>query len=160
MTRFAPEPSSRRSNLASRSVCAALAVALVGLLVTPPATAGPCEKSARQARKACRFDVKDDLWETRAVCAHLSAAGDRAECLAEAESDSEDNSEECAAIFEARTEFCAASGEHRYDPAFRKGMFTSTFDNRNPYWPLAVGNEWVWPSRQICSRFSQWRRKS
>ena len=40
-------------------------------------------------------------------------------------------------------DFCAASGERYYDPAFDKGMFTNTFDNANPYWPIAVGNQWT-----------------
>ena len=59
-------------------VLGALALLLmVTLVAAPPAEAGPCEKSARLARKACGFDVKDDLYETRAICAHISDAGDR-----------------------------------------------------------------------------------
>lgn len=124
-------------------VIAAIALLMTGFLLAPPAEAGPCEKSARLARKACGFDVKDDVYETRAICAHLSKSGERADCLDEVEDERDDATEECDDIFEARMDFCASTGERYYDPAFDKSMFTNTFDNANPYFPLAVGNEWT-----------------
>lgn len=115
----------------------------VAALVAPAAIhAGPCEKSARLARKACGFDVKDDLYETRAICAHLADAGDRNRCLASAESDREDGNEECQDVFDGRRSYCAASGERYYDPPFSRGMFRTTFDDSNPFWPLSVGSHW------------------
>jgi hypothetical protein len=117
---------------------------LLGAALALPGTASAtgCEASAKQARRACGFDVKDGLWEARATCSHLSDAGDRKECFADAVDESEETADECEAIFEARMEFCEASGEDRYDPPFTRGMFTTNFDNANPLWPLAAGNHW------------------
>lgn len=144
--RLIPDARPNRTHSAATSVpaFAALAVLAAALLSASAAQAGPCEKSARLARKACGFDVRDDLYETRAICAHLSNAEERAECLDEADEEREENLEECDAVFDSRMEFCAASGERYYDPAFDKSMFTNTFDNANPYFPLAVGNQWTY----------------
>ncbi len=116
---------------------------MASLAAPPPAEAGPCERSARLARKACGFDVRDDLYETRAICAHISNAAEQEECRDDADDERADAEEECDDIFESRMDFCDATGERFYDPAFDKSMFTNTFDNANPYFPLAVGNEWV-----------------
>lgn len=112
------------------------------LAAPDPAAAGPCETSARQARKACKFDVRDDLWETRAICTHISNDEKRQDCLDEADEAREESAEECQAVFQARMAFCAAAGEDRYDPAFGPGVFSGTFDDTNPMWLLTPGNHW------------------
>lgn len=122
---------------------AVICLLLASFLSAAPAEAGPCEKSARLARKACGFDVKDDVFETRAICAHVSNSGERDDCRDEADEERDEALEECDAVFESRMDFCAATGERYYDPAFDKSMFTNTFNNANPYFPLAVGNEWT-----------------
>ena len=119
------------------------ALVATAIFLPPPAAAGPCAKSAKQAQKACRFDVKDDLWEKRAICTHLANAGKRESCLADAAAEAEEGAEECGEVFAGRLDYCAASGEHRYDPAFNPSMFTDVFANQNPYWLLAPGNRWT-----------------
>lgn len=146
MIRAHQSPSAARH--ARRSAFKTLALggalfAVLTLLASAPAAAGPCQKSAKQARKACRFDVKDNLFEQRAICAHISGLGDREECLADADDEADEGGEECQDVFDARVDFCAASGEHRYDPDFKRGMFTDVFANQNPYWLLSPGNEWT-----------------
>lgn len=116
---------------------------LGALGATPAAPAVPCETSARLARKACTFDAKDNLFETRAICAHLSDTGERSECRSDAAAERQDSLRECDAVFQSRMDFCAMSAEDFYDPDFDKSMFTKTFDNANPYFPIAVGNEWT-----------------
>lgn len=135
-----PAPSALQSTI---RLFAAGALLLAAALALPrSAAATGCELSARQARRACGFDVKDNLWETRAICTHRSDKGDRDDCQDDAIDESKEATDECDAIFEARMKFCEASGEDRYDPPFTRGMFTTTFDNANPLWPLAVGNHW------------------
>jgi len=149
MSHTAPETTHEIAAAAARMLTGIAAAALllaVSLATPPPAAATGCRESARLARKACKYDVRDDLWETRASCAQLSSPDAREDCLDEAEEEREENAEECAAVHAARLAFCAASGEDFYDPPFSQGMFTSNFDNRNPLWPLAVGNHWEYES--------------
>lgn len=126
-----------------RRLAAVLLILPMALLTPNPGAAGPCQESARQARKACKFDVKDNFWESVAICTHLSSDGARVACEANAQDARDEGTEECRGIFSGRMDFCSASGEVRYDPSFSAGMFTDVFNNNNPYWPLAVGNRWV-----------------
>ncbi len=117
---------------------------LAGAMAAPqPSEAGPCEKSAKLARKACKFDLKDNWLESRAICAHISSVGEREGCLADAREEFEDGEDECADIHAGRMEFCAASGERFYDPPFERSQFTNRFDDTNPYWLLTPGHQWV-----------------
>ncbi|MEJ2086647.1 MAG: hypothetical protein P8Y44_13390 [Acidobacteriota bacterium] len=125
---------------------AMLAIALAGasFFAGPKGAeaAGPCQTSAKQAHVACSFDVRDDFWESKATCSQVSDAKERAECLDEASETRAEDWEECRERLAARLEFCALSGETYYDPPFEPGMFSDSFMNENPYWPLKAGNYW------------------
>lgn len=121
---------------------AAVLAMLFVVAAQPAAAATPCKTSAVKARQACIFDAKDDLYEGKAKCHHISDAGDREECFDEGQEEFLEAKEECIEVFEFRSDFCEDSGEFRYDPEFRAAMFTDTFDNLNPLWPLAPGNWW------------------
>ncbi|MDX1500857.1 MAG: hypothetical protein R3325_00745 [Thermoanaerobaculia bacterium] len=125
------------------AVLAALLCAGWALLALPAAAATPCERSARQARKACGFDARDDFWESKAICTHIGDADDRADCLADAGEERDETEAECQEIYEFRLDYCEASGEDRYDPDFRGANFNGVFDDTNPYWLLTPGHEWV-----------------
>ena len=59
MNHTQPTPAARREVSGLLVAILVAAVFLVLLLLIPtPADAAPCHKSAKQARKACRFDVK------------------------------------------------------------------------------------------------------
>lgn len=124
--------------------CTAIACLATAVLFAMPnvAQAGPCQTSAKQAHIACSYDVRDDYWESKSTCTHISDADEREECFEEAKEARSEDWDECRARVKARLDFCAASGEERYDPPFEPGMFTDIFDNANPYWPLEVGNHW------------------
>ena len=120
----------------------ACALLVSAFLATPSLAGGPCQRSAVQAHLACSYDVRDDLWEAKAVCTHIAADEEREECFEEAQEDRGESWQECRDKLEARLDFCAETGEDRYDPDFDPKMFTDIFDNANPYWLLAPGNHW------------------
>jgi hypothetical protein len=141
----------RREN---RLAHAGLILAIVALAATAPALAGrghdddddgPCSRTASAVFAACRAEITDDYWIAIANCINGEGSPSaRAQCRDEAREERAAAADECREQREARNDLCDALGQERYAPDFDPGEFQTTFDNRNPYWPLAVGNSWVY----------------
>jgi hypothetical protein len=104
-----------------------------------------CSATARAGQRACKHDVKDDWWEAVAICTNESGLADLWECFAEAWAELGGSRQECGEVYLARLELCQDLGEAPYDPDFDPEDFDSDFTNLtnpNPYWPLAIGNQW------------------
>jgi hypothetical protein len=139
-------------NVGSALGVALLVVALgVGGTVTV-AVAGMgqayCSKTAKIARTACRFDVRDDLALAMANCLNFEDEEERDECKNEANEEKKDGKEECAEVYEARRDVCDLVGEDRYDPDFSPENFVDPDDigdtvAPNPFLPLVVGAYWI-----------------
>jgi hypothetical protein len=130
--------------------------AQIGLLVTlavcvaGPADArnqghhpGACTRTAQLQLNACYSGLYDDFYTHRAAC--VNETEDRAECRAEAREDRNDAAEECGAQFLARKALCGEIGEARYAPDLDPELFQDPRNPTvtNPYFPLSVGNRWV-----------------
>ena len=118
---------------------------------TPAAVAGDgaCSSTTHAQFLSCRADVQDDFFEQQAVCFNFSDEDDTVECFAEAESERLDGLEECEEIEEAHESLCEIFGEAPYDPDLEDISFVSVDEiaaNPNPYFPLIVGNTWVYQS--------------
>lgn len=106
-----------------------------------------CSMTAKAARKACNFEVKDDYWIAVGNCINESDPGERHTCFQEARTEKRDGKELCGEQLDARLELCEAVGEARYDPDFDPDNFVdpSEIGNSvaaNPYFPLVAGNQW------------------
>ena len=117
-----------------------------GLAASNSASAfgGACSSTSFLGRVACQHEVRDDLYEAFAICKNVSDPGDRADCYSEAWEERSEAREECGDVYHARQEVCGAIGQSRYDPDIDPEDFTEDFTNQNPFWPLAVGNKWVY----------------
>jgi len=101
--------------------------------------------------KACRYDVRDDLFTTIASCQNIDDMGDRWACYADANTQRDETSEECGDVFEAREEACEILGEDRYDPdplfdpdnAFIDPDDVPGVYAPNPYVSVAEGHTYV-----------------
>lgn len=107
-----------------------------------------CSQTAKLARSACLTESKDDLLVARANCLNIEDSSDRRECYAEAKEERQDATDECKEVYSSRKEVCDEVGESRYDPEFTAGNFVDPDDiggsvTPNPYFPLVVGNTWV-----------------
>ena len=110
---------------------------------------GGCNTIAKNARIACSAEVNDDYWIAIGNCNNISDRGDRAECKQEAWAERKDAKEVCADQKEARTELCEDLEEVYYDPDLDPADFVDLADigvseTPNPYFPLVVGNIWVY----------------
>ncbi len=120
---------------------------------TPAAVSGEgaCSSATHAQFLSCRADVQDDFFELQALCFNFGDADERAECFSEAETDRLDGLEECDDIEEAHEALCEIFGEDPYDPDLDDITFVSLDDiaaNPNPYFPLVVGNTWVYESEE------------
>ena len=61
-----------------------------------------CLRSAGNLHSACRNDVRDDFYTSRAVCLNLSDENDRRECFVEGREDRRAGNAECKDIRNAR----------------------------------------------------------
>jgi hypothetical protein len=107
---------------------------------------GYCTATAKLMLGACGLEAGDDLLVAKAKCVNISDARDRAQCLADAREARSEAGPACRAQYEARLAACAVLGEARYDPPFTPDRFDSDFrrlSNPNPYFPLGIGNRWV-----------------
>jgi hypothetical protein len=109
------------------------------------AARGACSQSANALYSACRLDATEESFETRAVCVNLADSAARAACLGEIDETRDEAAEECHAQRDARRELCGVIGEAPYEPAMDPALFQDPRNpsHPNPYFPLAVGNHWV-----------------
>ena len=108
---------------------------------------GACSRTTNAQFLACRSDIQDDFFEKQAICFNFSDAEEQQECLTESESERLEGLEECGDIEEAHENLCAVFGEDPYDPDLSDITFVSIDEiaaNPNPYFPLVVGNIWVY----------------
>ena len=123
-----------------------LSMALVAcaLMLPQPTSAQEfCSSTAIVSFKACRNEVADDYWIEVGNCLNEPTIEEVLACWDEVIAGLEEAREECAAQRAARFDLCDALGEDPYDPDFDPADFTTEFNNQNPYWPLKVGNKWV-----------------
>ncbi len=109
---------------------------------------GGCKIIALDARIACSAEVNDDYWIAIGNCNNIADRDERAECKQEARAERKDAKEECADQKEARIEVCEDLEEVFYNPDVVPANFvdpdTITILNANRYFPLVVGNRWVY----------------
>lgn len=108
-----------------------------------------CSRSAGYMLDACKLDIQDDFLEGQAACINFVDNDERAECLADVDESLTEDRPLCDDQFEARLSVCGKLGEARYDPDFSPENFVNPDDIGvtvavNPYFPLVVGNKWVW----------------
>lgn len=135
----------RLADLAARAACCLAAVLALLVVLPRPAAAGPlCNRTAFLMLKSCVHEIHDDYFVELAVCLNIRDSVERDECRDDARESFLEAREECAEQREARVEFCDDLGENRYDPDFDPADFTTVFNDLNPYFPLSVGNRWVY----------------
>lgn len=125
--------------------------ALVLVLGPAPAEAGKksahgaCTRSANALFSECRLEVTAAGFGTRAVCENLADAAARAACRGEVEDARDESAGECLDQRDARRELCEKIGEAAYEPDMSPALFQDPRrpTRANPYFPLAVGNRWV-----------------
>lgn len=110
-----------------------------------------CSNTAKAALRACQGEVTDDYWITIGNCINIDDDAERAECRGEAKVARKEGRGECAEQYEARLDLCTALGEERYDPDFDPLNFEDPRQiggvvTPNPYFPLVLGNKWVYES--------------
>ncbi len=106
-----------------------------------------CSTTASLMLSACQLEAREDLVIAKAKCINVSDARDRAQCLADARVAFAEAGTACRARLQARRAACAVLGENRYDPPFTPDRFDGNFrqlSNPNPYFPLGIGNRWVY----------------
>ena len=103
-----------------------------------------CTKTAKAALRACRNEIRDDFWIAFGNCINVSKRVERRACKDEARTERLDGKEFCKEQFDARLELCDLLGEKRYDPDFDPINFDPHLTTPNPYFPLNVGDKWVY----------------
>lgn len=115
---------------------------------------GGCTQIAKSAKKACKAEVQDDYWIAIGNCQNLSDSDERAECINEAKAEFKDAKEVCGDQKEARKEVCEDLEEDFYNPVLDPADFVADpttitsgpGGNANYYFPLVVGNQWIYES--------------
>ncbi len=103
-----------------------------------------CTKTAKAVLRACANEVRDDYWIAIGNCINVSDPMERYTCRAEAKAELAEGRESCGEQFDARLELCDLVGEERYEPDFDPALFDADLATPNPYFPLHVGNRWVY----------------
>lgn len=106
-----------------------------------------CTMTAGLLHIACGFEARDDLFVTQAKCLNIGDARERTTCRQEAREALREARETCRSQFDGRRAACGLLGEARYDPPFEPTRFDADFrqlSNPNPYFPLGIGNRWVY----------------
>lgn len=125
----------------------------VGLALAGAASAGDddngghCSATAQLLHTACGYEAADDLFLARAVCVNRADPRERQQCASDARAGYRENLKTCKAQLDWRLAYCPRLGEARYDPPFAPELFDHDFrrlSNPNPYFPLAIGNRWVY----------------
>lgn len=107
---------------------------------------GACSATASLLASACALEGGDDHLVARAKCLNVADARERAECQQQARTERGSKRSLCKAQFELRRAACKLLGEAGYDPAWEAGRFDADFrrlSNPNPYFPLGIGQRWV-----------------
>jgi hypothetical protein len=123
---------------------------LLNVEVDTPASVsgtGACSRTTNAQLLSCKSDIQDDFFEKQANCFNYVDVEEQQECFTEATEERLEASEECDDIEEEHEKLCAIFGEDPYDPDLEALTFLSVEDiaaNPNPFFPLVVGNIWVY----------------
>ena len=124
-----------------------LGLALALAPASADAKARVCTQTASAQLDACKSEVKDDFFSARARCLNESDDAAREACFDEAKVEKQDGTEECSEQRSARRELCGELGEEPLRPVLRPCRLrrpTSRPHAPNPFFPLAIGNTWVY----------------
>ena len=110
-----------------------------------------CVGTAWTMARACRNDLRDDFYTTKASCKNIAKKKDRNDCLALAAEEMEEAKEACPEQRMARIDVCDLLSEDRYDPDPLLDKHIKFVDPDdipdiwplNPYFSLAVGHTYV-----------------
>lgn len=128
--------------------------ALMDVEVDTPAPisgTGACSRTTNAQFLSCKSDVQDDYFEKQANCFNFSDSSEQQECFTEATSDRIEAIEECDDVEEEHERLCAIFGEDPYDPDLSALTFLTVDEiaaNPNPFFPLIVGNIWVYEDEE------------
>jgi len=132
-----------------------IAIGLSAALLAPLASAehrdssAVCVQTAETMLEACKYDVKDDYYETLANCQNIAARSDRRACYRDARALRREEKEFCGDVREARVEACEILNEERYDPDpllandFIDPNLVPDVYPANPYVSVAAGHTFV-----------------
>ena len=132
-----------------------VAVTFLAACLAQPASAwdrhddSVCERTADTMLQACRYDVRDDYYETLANCQNLGSKSERRACYREAYSTKHEDSKFCGEVKEARVEACEVLDEDRYDTdpllvnEFIDPDLVPDVYAPNPYVSVAAGHTYV-----------------
>jgi len=127
----------------------ALTFGLALIWPAPGTAAGPCTNTAKALFTACGHGVQEDWSVASARCINLSDKEERTQCSQEAGGERREGDQLCRDQRDWRLEACDLLGEGRYHPPFEAALFNPDPvhpENPNPYFPLAVGNQWTYDS--------------
>jgi hypothetical protein len=104
-----------------------------------------CADTARQLFEACKDSVADDAAVHKAVCINVADKDQRAQCIDELKAERDDARQLCIDQRGTRLDACTLLGLDRYDPDIDPALFDDPKNptKPNPYFPLTVGNRWV-----------------
>lgn len=108
---------------------------------------GACSRTTNAQFQSCKSDVQDDFFERQANCFNFADSEAQHECFIEANEERLEGNEECDDIEEEHEKLCAIFGEDPYDPDLSALTFLTVEEiaaNPNPFFPLVVGNTWVY----------------
>lgn len=105
-----------------------------------------CTETAASLLTACRYEVRDDYFVAEALCENAANAAAEEACEDEANEARAEGLALCTEQRTARVALCADLGGGRYDPKFAPAFFDDPKapSKPNPYYPLQVGNRWVY----------------
>jgi hypothetical protein len=136
----------RISNRSVAGCLLATSLLLSAPLVQGTAVAGPLFSpswvTAVQAYIANQYDAQDDYWLALAGSNLLPDAEDRAEAVAEAKAEFEENKQNAVEVFLARVDLCKALNEFRYHVVINPAHFHTAAGAAaapNMMWPLVPG---------------------
>lgn len=119
------------------------------ILLAADKQAGYCSQTAQALFVGCKGEGHDDAFVAKANCLNVSNARARSGCLDDLRSEEADKNRLCLEQRDWRVGACAILGEGRYDPQLDPSRFDRDFThltNPNPYFPLTIGNRWVYRS--------------
>ena len=131
-----------------------VALTLAAMLSVTPASAEhykktACEQTASTMMQACRYDVRDNYYETLANCQNVGDRYERRDCYRGAYGEKYEETRFCGDVKEARLEACEILNEDRYDPdpllvnEFIDPNLVPDMYAPNPYVSVAAGHTYV-----------------
>lgn len=108
---------------------------------------GNCSETSQLMQAACRSGARDDYYVEYAKCLNESEFLESFECRGDAYQEYREARALCGEQFKARQNVCEAIGQAPYDPSFEPEDFETSLaalSIPNPYFPLQVGNQWVY----------------